>query len=58
MDLFLRVSNGIEGTPMPKAPGNLTSDDVWSIIAYVRSLPREAISRPEIYDVEVEKASL
>jgi cytochrome c5 len=37
-DLFLRVKNGIEGTPMPSSPG-LTSDEVWAVVAFLKSLP-------------------
>ncbi|MBW3596500.1 MAG: cytochrome c [Planctomycetes bacterium] len=53
VDLFLRVKNGIEGTPMPAAPATgLTSEDIWSIIAYVRSLPHEPMSKPEGHGIE------
>jgi mono/diheme cytochrome c family protein len=53
-DLFLRVKNGIEGTPMPAAPSSgLTPEDIWSIVAYVRSLPHEPISRPPGYQFEM-----
>jgi mono/diheme cytochrome c family protein len=53
VDLFLRVKNGIEGTPMPAAPASgLTPEDIWSIVAYVRSLPHEPMSKPEGYEVE------
>jgi mono/diheme cytochrome c family protein len=38
VDLYLRIKNGIDGTPMPAAPANMTSDEVWSIVAYVQSL--------------------
>lgn len=37
-DLFLRLTNGIEGTPMPASTA-LTSDEVWALVAYVKSLP-------------------
>ena len=37
-DLFLRIANGIEGTPMPSAAA-LSSDQIWALVAYVRSLP-------------------
>lgn len=56
VDLFLRVKNGIEGTPMPAAPSSgLSPADIWSIVAYVRSLPREAISTPTGYEIEIER---
>lgn len=44
-DLFLRIKNGIEGTPMP-ASLTLNEDQIWSLVAYVRQLPYETISRP------------
>ena len=37
-EIYLRISNGIEGTPMPAAPA-LTSDEVWALVAYVKFLP-------------------
>jgi mono/diheme cytochrome c family protein len=51
IDLYWRLRNGIDGTPMPAVPmqpadKGLTSDDVWCLIAYVRSLPYESISLP------------
>ena len=54
IDLYWRIYNGIEGTPMPKAPGReegsdavgLTRNEVWDLVNYVRSLPYEPMSRP------------
>lgn len=45
VDLFARIRNGIAGTPMP---GNqkLTDEEVWALVAYVRSVPYESLSRP------------
>ena len=37
-DIYLRIANGIEGTPMPAASA-LSSEEIWSIVAYLRSLP-------------------
>ncbi len=37
-DIYLRVANGIEGTPMP-ASTILTTEETWKIVAYVLSLP-------------------
>lgn len=57
IDIYWRVYNGIEGTPMPGLgpnvlkegeapdPKKLTQDDVWHLIEYVRSMPYEPISR-------------
>jgi mono/diheme cytochrome c family protein len=55
IDIFWRVRNGIEGTPMPAATlkpegdpaaKGLTQDDIWDIVNYVQSLPFEPISNP------------
>ena len=37
-DLYLRLANGIEGTPMPSSSA-MTSDETWAVVAYVQSLP-------------------
>lgn len=62
IDLYWRISNGIEGVPMPNAQlkteqdppeaKKLTPEDVWSLVDYVRSLPNESISRPPQRAVE------
>lgn len=53
IDLYWRIKNGIEGTPMPAAgmqqtPGGpgLSEDDLWDLIAYVQHMPQETISQP------------
>lgn len=47
VDIFWRVRNGIEGTPMPGfKPEILTDNDIWNIVNYVQSLPYEPISDP------------
>ncbi|MCA9121194.1 MAG: c-type cytochrome [Planctomycetaceae bacterium] len=60
IDLFRRIHNGIDGTPMPgaliisdDAPAGtkgLTKSDLWSLVDYVRSLPYESISRPPVIE--------
>ena len=57
VDLFWRITNGIDGTPMPAValqtgnePG-LTQTQLWNLIDYVRSLPHESIGRVP-YDIE------
>ncbi len=40
-DLWLRISQGIEGTPMPAAtfvPGEFEEEDIWHLINFIRSL--------------------
>ncbi len=50
-DLYLRIVNGIDGTPMPATamqPANaqgLTETDVWDLVNFLLSLPYEAISQ-------------
>ena len=39
-DIYRRIVNGIEGTPMPSAP-TLTSDEIWALVAFVRQLKFE-----------------
>lgn len=46
IDMFWRLKNGITGTTMPAVSRDLSDDDLWHIIAYVRQLPFESISRP------------
>ena len=40
-DLYRRIANGIEGTPMPSSP-TLTPEEVWALVAYVQSMPYES----------------
>ncbi len=53
VDLYRRLYAGINGVPMPgvgpTTPGGtstLTSEEIWNLVDYVRSLPLEAISEP------------
>ena len=39
-DVYLRIANGIEGTPMPSSAA-LTADEIWAIVAFVKALPYE-----------------
>ena len=42
-DLYRRIVNGIEGTPMPSAAVlEKSPDDIWAIVAFVKSLPYES----------------
>ncbi len=45
LDVYWRIRNGIEGSPMP---GNdkLKPEEVWHLVNYVQSLPYEHISNP------------
>lgn len=42
-DIYRRIANGIEGTPMPSAP-TLNSDEIWALVAFVRELKFESVS--------------
>ena len=50
-DLYLRIVNGIDGTPMPATamqPENslgLTENDVWDLVNFLLNLPNEEISK-------------
>ena len=50
-DLFHRIVNGIEGTPMPAAalqpenPQGLSQEQVWDLVNYLLSLPGERVSQ-------------
>jgi mono/diheme cytochrome c family protein len=55
IDIYWRIRNGIEGSPMPAATmkpdgqpdaKGLTPADIWDIVNYVESLPFESISDP------------
>jgi mono/diheme cytochrome c family protein len=58
IDLYWRMMNGIEGTPMPALATNirkegdpaeakkLSAEEVWDIVNYVQSLPYESVSSP------------
>ncbi|MHB8970538.1 MAG: c-type cytochrome [Pirellulaceae bacterium] len=43
-DLFVKIKNGIAGTTMPSVATQLSDDDVWHLVAYVRHLPNDPLS--------------
>ncbi len=48
-DLWLRITQGIEGTPMPAATfveGQFEEDDVWHLINFIRSIQTAAPEQP------------
>ncbi len=47
IDLFWRVHQGINGTPMPASNSSLTEEEIWQIVDYIRSLPYEPASRTQ-----------
>lgn len=36
--IYRKIANGIEGTPMPSSAATLSNDEIWALVAYVRSL--------------------
>jgi mono/diheme cytochrome c family protein len=61
LDLFRRIHQGIAGTPMPAggpvalgAQGTLTEQEMWQIVDYVRSLPFEPASQPQMQPLNSE----
>jgi mono/diheme cytochrome c family protein len=46
-DVYLRVVNGLEGTPMPPYRGTAPESDLWHLSHYVQSLAREPVWSPE-----------
>lgn len=48
-DLWIRIVQGIEGTPMPAATfvdGDFVKDDVWHLINFIRSLQKSEVVTP------------
>lgn len=58
IDLYWRIKNGIPGTPMPAASQELTDDQIWHLIAYVRSMPYESIALPRVHKPTVPRERL
>jgi mono/diheme cytochrome c family protein len=60
-DIYRRIHAGINGTPMPAAganPATLKPEEIWQIVDYVRSLPYEAVSLPQVGETTVNKPQL
>jgi hypothetical protein len=65
VDLYWRLTNGIDGAQMPAVPllaegdppgtKKLSQENLWDLINYVRSLPYEAISRPATVESQLAK---
>lgn len=37
-DIYTRFATGMDGTPMPSYEGTATSEDIWALVRYVKSL--------------------
>ena len=48
-DVYRRIANGIEGTPMPSSP-TLSTGEIWALVCYVKSLPyeKQGVKRNEL----------
>jgi mono/diheme cytochrome c family protein len=60
-DIYRRIHAGINGTPMPAAganPATLKPEEIWHIVDYVRSLPYEAMSLPQVGETTIHKPQL
>ena len=55
-DLYLRIDQGIEGSPMPAATA-LSDAEIWALVAYVRSLS-DAVPTRTMPEEPVESASI
>ncbi len=55
IDIFRRVRNGIDGTGMPAAASDLSDQQVWHLVAYVRSLRFEPLSRPAVSETDYQR---
>jgi cytochrome c oxidase cbb3-type subunit 2 len=38
-ELYKTIATGLDGTPMPSFGDSLMPDDIWALVAYLRSLP-------------------
>jgi mono/diheme cytochrome c family protein len=48
IDLFRRMHSGIKGTPMPAQSTNLTDEQLWDLVNYVKALPyMERAAKPK-----------
>jgi mono/diheme cytochrome c family protein len=45
IDIYYRVKNGINGTPMPAAVSSMTDEDIWALVHYVGSLSEKPRTR-------------
>ena len=44
LDIYRRIHTGINGTAMPGSSTNLTPDQIWDLVHYVRNLQYEPVS--------------
>lgn len=50
-EIYLRIANGIEGTPMPAAPA-LTPEEIWALVAFVKFLPYNDLNELPLLPVD------
>lgn len=39
-DLYRTIATGLDGTPMPSYEDSLAADEIWALVAYLRTRPR------------------
>ena len=44
-DLYRTIATGLNGTPMPSYVDSLSPEEIWSLVAYLESLPPESEAR-------------
>jgi len=45
IDIYYRIKNGINGTPMPAAVSSMSDADIWALVHYVGSLSNQPRTR-------------
>ncbi len=65
IDLYWRIANGIDGTPMPAVPmqtpdnaKGLTPEDIWSLVDYGLNLPYESTSKQDTHQPQLVRERL
>jgi mono/diheme cytochrome c family protein len=43
-DIYRKIANGIEGTPMPSSAATLTPVEIWELVAYVKSVAGSTVT--------------
>lgn len=50
IDIYRRIYNGINGTPMPALGGAVPDEDIWAMVHYVRTLSERPLHHDEHAD--------
>jgi mono/diheme cytochrome c family protein len=57
IDVFRRMKNGINGTPMPALGGALPDEDLWALVHYVGTLSDQNLFYPAAHAAPAEPAA-